>query len=141
MITRVWRGWATGDGVERYQRHYETEVLAELRAVPGFRGARLLRRTDGGLTEFVSLTDFDDLDAARRRDLGMPYGQQASVAKLVATDAAMKVTTDAVQVFGGAGYTRDYRVERYMREAKITQIFEGTNQIQRLVISRGLGRA
>ena len=78
------------------------------------------------------------LDAARRRDLGMPYGAQASVAKLVATDAAMKVTTDAVQVFGGAGYTRDYRVERYMREAKITQIFEGTNQIQRLVIARGL---
>ena len=67
-----------------------------------------------------------------------PYSAQASVAKLVATDAAMKVTTDAVQVFGGVGYTRDYRVERYMREAKITQIFEGTNQIQRLVIARGL---
>lgn len=78
------------------------------------------------------------LDAARRRDLGRPYSTQASVAKLVATDAAMKVTTDAVQVFGGAGYTRDYRVERYMREAKITQIFEGTNQIQRLVIARAL---
>ena len=80
------------------------------------------------------------LDAARRRDAGLPYSRQASVAKLVATDAAMKVTTDAVQVLGGAGYTRDYRVERYMREAKITQIFEGTNQIQRLVISRSLGR-
>lgn len=79
------------------------------------------------------------LDAARRRDLGLPYSSQASVAKLIATDAAMKVTTDAVQVFGGVGYTRDFRVERYMREAKITQIFEGTNQIQRLVISRGLG--
>lgn len=78
------------------------------------------------------------LDAARRRDAGLPYSTQASVAKLVATDAAMKVTTDAVQVFGGAGYTRDYRVERYMREAKITQIFEGTNQIQRLVIARSL---
>jgi len=78
------------------------------------------------------------LDAARRRDLGRPYSAQASVAKMVATDAAMKVTTDAVQVFGGAGYTRDYRVERYMREAKITQIFEGTNQIQRLVIARSL---
>jgi hypothetical protein len=78
------------------------------------------------------------LDAARRRDAGRPYSSEASVAKLVATDAAMKVTTDAVQVFGGAGYTRDYRVERYMREAKITQIFEGTNQIQRLVIARGL---
>jgi alkylation response protein AidB-like acyl-CoA dehydrogenase len=78
------------------------------------------------------------IDAARRRDAGMPYSRSASIAKLVATDAAMKVTTDAVQVFGGAGYTRDYRAERHMREAKITQIFEGTNQIQRLVISRSL---
>ncbi len=81
------------------------------------------------------------LDAARRRDAGQPYSQAASIAKLIATDAAMKVTTDAVQVLGGAGYTRDYRVERYMREAKITQIFEGTNQIQRLVIARGLTTA
>ena len=80
------------------------------------------------------------LDAARRRDAGMPYSRQASVAKLIASDAAMKVTTDAVQVFGGYGYTRDFRVERYMREAKITQIFEGTNQIQRLVIARSLAK-
>ncbi|MFD3992609.1 acyl-CoA dehydrogenase family protein [Streptomyces sp. NPDC058583] len=78
------------------------------------------------------------LDAARRRDLGRPFSRQASAAKLIATDTAMKVTTDAVQVLGGYGYTRDFPVERYMREAKITQIFEGTNQIQRLVISRGL---
>ncbi|WP_067693923.1 acyl-CoA dehydrogenase family protein [Nocardia jejuensis] len=78
------------------------------------------------------------LDAARRRDAALPYSRQASVAKLVATDAAMKVTTDAVQVFGGYGYTQDFPVERYMREAKITQIFEGTNQIQRLVIARSL---
>ncbi|MEV0597765.1 acyl-CoA dehydrogenase family protein [Streptomyces sp. NPDC050315] len=80
------------------------------------------------------------LDAARRRDAGRPYSRQASVAKLIATDAAMKVTTDAVQVYGGYGYTRDFPVERYMREAKIMQIFEGTNQIQRLVISRQLSR-
>ncbi|WP_418959767.1 acyl-CoA dehydrogenase family protein [Streptomyces tritici] len=78
------------------------------------------------------------LDAARRRDLGRPFSRQASAAKLIATDTAMKVTTDAVQVLGGYGYTRDFPVERYMREAKIMQIFEGTNQIQRLVISRGL---
>lgn len=78
------------------------------------------------------------LDAARRRDAGLPYSRNASIAKLVATDAAMKVTTDAVQVLGGSGYTRDFRVERYMREAKITQIFEGTNQIQRMVIGRDL---
>ncbi|MFC4947016.1 acyl-CoA dehydrogenase family protein [Pseudonocardia sp. GCM10023141] len=80
------------------------------------------------------------LDAARRRDAGRDYSRQASVAKLVATDAAMKVTTDAVQVLGGYGYTRDFPVERFMREAKIMQIFEGTNQIQRLVISRSLAR-
>ncbi|MBX6384890.1 MAG: acyl-CoA dehydrogenase family protein [Microbispora sp.] len=80
------------------------------------------------------------LDAARRRDAGLPYSRQASVAKLIATDTAMRVTTDAVQVFGGYGYTREFRVERYMREAKIMQIFEGTNQIQRLVISRHLAR-
>jgi alkylation response protein AidB-like acyl-CoA dehydrogenase len=80
------------------------------------------------------------LAAARLRDAGQPYGQQASIAKLVATDNAMKVTTDAVQVFGGYGYTRDFPVERYMREAKVMQIFEGTNQIQRMVISRALAR-
>jgi alkylation response protein AidB-like acyl-CoA dehydrogenase len=80
------------------------------------------------------------LAAARLKDAGRPYGRQASVAKLVATDNAMKVTTDAVQVLGGAGYTKDFPVERYMRETKVMQIFEGTNQIQRLVISRHLAR-
>ncbi|WP_130014670.1 acyl-CoA dehydrogenase family protein [Serinicoccus sediminis] len=78
------------------------------------------------------------LHAARLKDAGQPHGQEASVAKLVATDAAMRVTTDAVQVLGGYGYTTDFPVERLMREAKVTQIFEGTNQIQRLVISRHL---
>nr|WP_202388489.1 acyl-CoA dehydrogenase family protein [Nocardioides flavescens] len=80
------------------------------------------------------------LHAARLKDAGLPFGREASVAKLVATDHAMKVTTDAVQVFGGYGYTRDFPVERYMREAKVMQIFEGTNQIQRLVIARSLDR-
>ncbi len=80
------------------------------------------------------------LAAARMKDAGHKYGRQASIAKLVCTDNAMKVTTDAVQVLGGAGYTRDFPVERYMREAKVMQIFEGTNQIQRLVISRDLAR-
>jgi alkylation response protein AidB-like acyl-CoA dehydrogenase len=78
------------------------------------------------------------LEAARRRDRGLPFSRQSSIAKLVATDAAMKVTTDAVQVLGGAGYTRDFPVERYLREAKVAQIFEGTNQIQRLLIARAL---
>ncbi len=80
------------------------------------------------------------LHAARLKDRGLPFSREASIAKLVATDNAMKVTTDAVQVLGGAGYTRDFPVERYMREAKVMQIFEGTNQIQRMVIGRSLGK-
>ncbi len=78
------------------------------------------------------------LTAARRKDAGLPYGQQAAMAKLFASDTAMKVTTDAVQVLGGYGYVEDFPVERLMREAKVLQIVEGTNQIQRVVISRGL---
>ena len=78
------------------------------------------------------------LAAARRKDWGLPFSREASIAKMVATDNAMRVTTDAVQVLGGYGYTRDFPVERYMREAKVMQIFEGTNQIQRMVISRAL---
>ncbi|MBB6172033.1 hypothetical protein HNR23_002093 [Nocardiopsis mwathae] len=80
------------------------------------------------------------LAAARRRDAGRPFGRQAAMAKLFATDTAMRVTTDAVQVLGGYGYTRDFPVERLMREAKVLQIVEGTNQIQRLVIGRHLAR-
>jgi alkylation response protein AidB-like acyl-CoA dehydrogenase len=80
------------------------------------------------------------LEAARRRDRGLPFARQASIAKLIATDAAMRVTTDAVQVLGGFGYTKEFPVERHMREAKVMQIFEGTNQIQRLVIARHLAR-
>lgn len=78
------------------------------------------------------------LTAARLRDRGLPFTREAATAKLLATDNAMKVTTDAVQVLGGFGYTRDFPVERYMREAKVMQIFEGTNQIQRMIISRTL---
>jgi alkylation response protein AidB-like acyl-CoA dehydrogenase len=80
------------------------------------------------------------LHAARLRDSGRPYRIESAKAKLFATDAAMRVTTDAVQVLGGYGYVADHPVERYMREAKALQIVEGTNQIQRLVISRALAR-
>ncbi|MCK9898184.1 acyl-CoA dehydrogenase family protein [Frankia sp. AgB32] len=80
------------------------------------------------------------LSAARLRDAARPAARAASIAKLVATDAAMRVTENAVQVLGGAGYTKDYPVERYMREAKVMQIFEGTNQIQRMVIARHLAK-
>ncbi|WP_055496808.1 acyl-CoA dehydrogenase family protein [Streptomyces albus] len=78
------------------------------------------------------------LSAARRHDAGLPYSRQAAMAKLFCTDTAMSVTTDAVQLLGGYGYTTDFPVERYMREAKVLQIVEGTNQIQRMVIARHL---
>ncbi|MCE3035289.1 acyl-CoA dehydrogenase family protein [Streptomyces sp. CMSTAAHL-2] len=76
------------------------------------------------------------LAAARLRDAGKPFAKQAAMAKLHCTDTAMKVTTDAVQILGGYGYTADFPAERYMREAKVLQIVEGTNQIQRMVIAR-----
>ncbi|WFB82827.1 MULTISPECIES: acyl-CoA dehydrogenase family protein [Streptomyces] len=78
------------------------------------------------------------LSAARLRDAGLPFAKQAAMAKLHCTDAAMRVTTDAVQILGGYGYTADFPAERYMREAKVLQIVEGTNQIQRMVIARHL---
>ncbi|MEV4631106.1 acyl-CoA dehydrogenase family protein [Micromonospora sp. NPDC049523] len=80
------------------------------------------------------------LAAARLRDAGRPYRIEAAKAKLFATDTAMRVTTDAVQVLGGAGYVADHPVERYFREAKVLQIVEGTNQIQRMVIARSFSR-
>jgi len=80
--------------------------------------------------------------AAALVDRGAPAtALESSMAKCFAGDAAMRVTTDAVQIFGGYGYTREYPVERFMRDAKITQIYEGTNQIQRVVIARELARA
>jgi alkylation response protein AidB-like acyl-CoA dehydrogenase len=78
------------------------------------------------------------LYAARRKDAGKQFSIEAAMAKLTATDMAMRVTTDMVQVLGGAGYVEDYPLERYMREAKVLQIVEGTNQIQRMVIARSL---
>ena len=78
------------------------------------------------------------LSVARRKDAGLPYSPQAAMAKLLAADTAMRVATDAVQVLGGYGYVEDFPAERLMREAKVLQIVEGTNQIQRMVIGRQL---
>ncbi|MBA3233194.1 MAG: acyl-CoA dehydrogenase family protein [Propionibacteriales bacterium] len=105
------------------------------RAIAEFQGLQFLLADMAAAVESARATY---LHAARLRDAGRPFSRQAAIAKLVATDAAMKVTTDAVQVLGGYGYTRDFPAERYMREAKVTQIFEGTNQIQRMVIARSL---
>ncbi len=76
--------------------------------------------------------------AAWLKDNGKPFSTEAAMAKLFATDTAMSVTTDAVQILGGSGYTQEFPVERYMREAKVMQIVEGTNQIQRLIIGRAI---
>jgi alkylation response protein AidB-like acyl-CoA dehydrogenase len=105
------------------------------RPIAEFQGLRFLLADMAAAVDSARATY---LMAARKRDAGRPFSRDAAVAKLVASDVAMKVTTDAVQVLGGSGYTHDYPAERYMREAKVTQIFEGTNQIQRLVISRQL---
>jgi butyryl-CoA dehydrogenase len=76
--------------------------------------------------------------AAWLEDNGLEYGKASAMSKVFASDIAMEVTTEAVQIFGGYGYTREYPVERFMRDAKITQIYEGTNEVQRIVISRHL---
>jgi alkylation response protein AidB-like acyl-CoA dehydrogenase len=107
------------------------------RAIAEFQGLQFML---ADMAAAVDTARSQYLHAARMRDAGREFSRQASVAKLVATDAAMRVTTDAVQVLGGYGYTRDFPAERYMREAKVTQIFEGTNQVQRMVIARSLLR-
>jgi alkylation response protein AidB-like acyl-CoA dehydrogenase len=98
----------------------------------GFMLADMATRTEMGRAGYLA--------AARLRDRGLPYSRQAAAAKLFCTDAAMTTSIDAVQVLGGYGYTCDFPVERYMREAKVLQIVEGTNQIQRMVIARHLAR-
>ena len=114
---------------------YATQRTQFGRPIIEFQGLEFLLADMAAAVESARATY---LEAARRRDRGLQFRRHASIAKLIATDAAMKVTTDAVQVLGGAGYTRDFPVERYMREAKVPQIFEGTNQIQRMVIAREL---
>jgi alkylation response protein AidB-like acyl-CoA dehydrogenase len=104
-------------------------------AIAGFQGLQFML---ADMATAVAAARALYLAAARRKDAGKPFGQQAAMAKLLATDTAMRVTTDAVQVLGGYGYVEDFPAERLMREAKVLQIVEGTNQIQRMVISRGL---
>ncbi len=105
------------------------------KAIAGFQGVSFLL---ADMATQVEASRALYLHAARLRDTGRPYGPQASMAKLFATDTAMKVATDTIQVLGGAGYVEDFAAERYFREAKVMQIFEGTNQVQRIVIGRSL---
>lgn len=80
------------------------------------------------------------LKAAWLKDQGKPLGTESAMAKLMAAEVAMKTTTEAVQIHGGYGYVKEYHVERLMREAKLTQIYEGTSEIQKLIISRAISR-
>jgi alkylation response protein AidB-like acyl-CoA dehydrogenase len=132
-IAAVATGLAQGalDQALRYSRERETFG----RPIIEHQGLAFLLADMAGAVQSGRATT---LAAARLKDQGFPFSSEASTAKLVATDNAMKVTTDAVQVLGGYGYTRDFPVERYMREAKVMQIFEGTNQIQRMIIGRAL---
>ncbi|MEU9778381.1 MULTISPECIES: acyl-CoA dehydrogenase family protein [unclassified Streptomyces] len=114
---------------------YATDRRQFGRPIADFQGLRFMiadmaTRIEAGRSLYLS--------AARLRDQGRPFSRQAAMAKLFCTDAAMSVTTDAVQILGGYGYTQDFPAERYMREAKVLQIVEGTNQIQRMVIARHL---
>jgi alkylation response protein AidB-like acyl-CoA dehydrogenase len=114
---------------------YATERRQFGRPIADFQGLRFMladmaTRIEAGRALYLA--------AARLRDTGRPFAKQAAMAKLHCTDAAMRVTTDAVQILGGYGYTADFPAERYMREAKVLQIVEGTNQIQRMVIARHL---
>ncbi|MGK5628148.1 acyl-CoA dehydrogenase family protein [Streptomyces sp. URMC 123] len=114
---------------------YTTERRQFGRPISDFQGLRFMladmaTRITAGRALYLS--------AARLRDAGRPFSHQAAMAKLFCTDTAMSVTTDAVQLLGGYGYTADFPVERFMREAKVLQIVEGTNQIQRMVVARHL---
>lgn len=114
---------------------YASERYAFGKPIGGFEGVQFLLADMAMKIEAARLLVYE---AAFKLDEGEPPTMHAAMAKCFATDAAMQVTTDAVQVLGGAGYVRDWPVERYMRDVKVAQIFEGTNQIQRLVIARSL---
>lgn len=115
---------------------YVTERQQFGQPVAEFQGVQFLLADMATRVEAARLLVYS---ACARLDAGMPGTSKASaMAKLFASDTAMQVTTDAVQLFGGAGYTKEFPVERMMRDAKVTQIYEGTNQIQRMVIGRRL---
>ena len=109
------------------------------RTISEFQGIQFMLADMQMQTEAARAMLYDCTRMADRQEWD-GFSAKASMVKCFACDTAMKVTTDAVQIFGGAGYMRDYPVERFMRDAKINQIFEGTNQIQRLVIARHMLR-
>jgi len=130
---------ATAIGVARAALEYSTQYSKGRtqfgKAIAEFQGIQFMLADMATALEACRLLVFR---AAELRDQKLPFTMQAAMAKMFATDSAMKITTDAVQILGGNGYVREYPVERYMREAKAAQIVEGTNQIQRMIIGRAL---
>ena len=116
-------------------RNYSRERVQFGQPISNFQGIQFMLADMAMKIEAARLLVYE---AAYKIDEGQNAGMYASMAKCFASDMAMEVTTNAVQVLGGAGYVRDYPVERYMRDVKVAQIFEGTNQIQRVVIARAL---
>jgi alkylation response protein AidB-like acyl-CoA dehydrogenase len=125
-------------GAFDYAARYATEREQFRQKISGFQGVQFLLADMAIEIEAARLLVYRAASLVDAQDPKMSYF--AGVAKAYASDTAMKVTTDAVQVLGGYGYMREYPVERYMRDAKITQIYEGTNQVQRLVIARHILR-
>lgn len=132
---------ATAVGIAQAATEYASDYACQRRQfkrqIIDFQGVGFM------LADMATQTDAARLmvhRAAWLRDQGIDHSREAAMAKLHATDTSMRVTTDAVQVLGGYGYVREHPVERWMRDAKVMQIVEGTNQVQRLVISRHLKR-
>jgi acyl-CoA dehydrogenase len=130
---------ALATGIARRALDEATRYAGERKAfgstIGGFQGVQFML---ADMAKDIEAARLLTLQSAWMVDRGLRASKHSSIAKCFATDAAMRVTTDAVQVFGGNGYTRDYPVEKLMRDAKLMQIYEGTNQIQRLVIAREL---
>jgi alkylation response protein AidB-like acyl-CoA dehydrogenase len=127
-------GLGIAEGAFEYARDYAKERRAFGRPIAEFQAIQFLLADMAAQIEASRLLIYQ---CTEMYDAGLPdITYRASIAKLFATDTAMRVTTDAVQILGGAGYVTEHPVERMMRDAKVTQIFEGTNQIQRLIIAR-----
>ncbi len=123
-------------GALDFAARYSTERMQFGERVADFEGIRFMLADMAMKLEAARVLTYRALAACDSGDPHMTF--HSSVAKCVASDAAMAITTDAVQILGGYGYMKEYPVERFMRDAKITQIYEGTNQIQRVVIAREL---
>ncbi|ATY86282.1 acyl-CoA dehydrogenase [Kyrpidia spormannii] len=121
------------EGALELARAYVKERQQFGRRIGDFQGVQFILADRAAEIEAARLMVYR---AATMRAKGLPCAKEAAMAKLYASDTAMRVTVDAVQLHGGYGYIKDYAVERYMRDAKVTQIYEGTNQIQRMVVAK-----